>query len=454
MLQSTKTIKVDFNSEMGSVKPLHAVNNGPAGSIVRGTSNSQYFTEAGIPYARLHDSASFQGYGGDYSVDVHRIFRNFDADVTSPESYIFTETDQYIAGILKAGVKVFYRLGAAIEHLRKNGTYPPKDFNKWAVICEHIIRHYTEGWANGFYYDIEYWEIWNEPDCYNPDGSNPCWQGTEDQFVKFFTIVQKHLKTCFPHLKIGGPAFAGIDRFEYAEKLLSSLKKENVPLDFFSFHLYTNYPRKYFPSSIKAYREQLIKMGFVDTELILNEWNYIRGWVGEDWKYSLTAEKNEKGASFIAAAMALSQENELDMLMYYDARPCVMNGMFTMDTFMPLKGYYPFKMFNELYKMGTAVKCASEDLDLYVCAAKGNGSHAVMFAHYNENDSTEAKEVSVFLSGLAGEQPLKIQHFLLDKSNDMSLIREEITTANDVRMFFNVPLFSVHLLLINEVSDK
>ncbi len=27
---------------------------------------------------------------------------------------------------------------------------PPKDFKKWAVICEHIIRHYDENWANGY----------------------------------------------------------------------------------------------------------------------------------------------------------------------------------------------------------------------------------------------------------------------------------------------------------------
>ena len=41
---------------------------------------------------------------------------------------------------------------------------PPKDFRKWAQICEHIIRHYNEGWADGHKWDIRYWEIWNEAD--------------------------------------------------------------------------------------------------------------------------------------------------------------------------------------------------------------------------------------------------------------------------------------------------
>ena len=49
------------------------------------------------------------------------------------------------------GTKVFYRLGASIEHKKKFGTFPPADFKKWAEICEHIIHHYTQGWANEFY---------------------------------------------------------------------------------------------------------------------------------------------------------------------------------------------------------------------------------------------------------------------------------------------------------------
>ena len=49
---------------------------------------------------------------------------------------------------------------------------PPKDYAKWARICEHIITHYTEGWADGFNYKITYWEIWNEPE------NIQMWQGT------------------------------------------------------------------------------------------------------------------------------------------------------------------------------------------------------------------------------------------------------------------------------------
>ena len=178
------SIQIDLSKTRGPIKPMHAVNNGPAGSEVRGTSNLERFRDAGIPFARNHDASFYAGYGGEHTVDVHRIFKNFDADENDPKSYVFAPTDNYLASIEAAGCKTFYRLGASIEHDWKEGTYPPKDFLKWARICEHIIRHYTEGWADGFTYDIPYWEIWNEPDCRNRDGSNPCWQGTDEQFIE------------------------------------------------------------------------------------------------------------------------------------------------------------------------------------------------------------------------------------------------------------------------------
>ena len=178
-------LKFDLLKTNGKIKVINAVNNGPAGSKERGTGNSSAYEALEIPYARNHDAAFYAGYGGEHTVDVHRIFKNFDADENDPTNYVFGPTDTYVANTEAVGTKTFYRLGAAIEHGYKYGTHPPKDFAKWARICEHIVRHYTEGWADGFRYDIEYWEIWNEPDCRNGDGSNPCWQGTEEQFIDF-----------------------------------------------------------------------------------------------------------------------------------------------------------------------------------------------------------------------------------------------------------------------------
>lgn len=428
-------ITVDFTKKVGKMKPMHAVNNGPVMGGVRGIGSDAYFIEAGIPYARLHDSAFYSTYGGEYAVDVHRIFRNFDADENDPNAYIFQPTDAYLQSIDKVGTKIFYRLGASIEHYYKTGTYPPKDFLKWARICEHIIMHYTEGWANGFRYDIEYWEIWNEPDCTNADGSHPCWQGTEEQFIEFFVTVLGYLKKRFPKLKFGGPAFTGVWwNHEYTEKLLGAIKAAGLDLDFYSFHGYTNNPRS-FTECAAAARKHLENFGFKNAELNLNEWNYNVGWLGELYRKSLKTMINNKGAAFIAASMTAAQQSELDMFMYYDARPCDYNGLFD-GCFDLRKGYYSFRTFNELYKLKTETATTTDDDALYALAASDGDKQAVMLTYFDDNDDALSREVCLSLKGIAGLTDVKF--YLLDKDSDMALVKEELVSSNECKLYLKM----------------
>jgi len=417
-------VSVQFGKKAGKVKPMHAVNNGPVYKFAadQRITNIDAFMEAGIPYARNHDAAFYGTYGREFTVDVHNIFRTFDKDPYDPASYEFECTDEYIRVCEYAGVKTFYRLGSKIEHgVKKFGTLPPKDFHKWAVICEHIIRHYTEGWANGFHYDIEYWEIWNEPDLDADDKADKrCWGGTKLQFFELYDVAAKHLKACFPHLKIGGPAVAG--NMEWAEDFLAQLK---APLDFFSWHRYKSDPYK-IAQRVKETRDLLDKYGFAEAESILNEWNYVRSFEGDDWVYSLRAEKGLKGSAFIAAVMMLCQELPLDMLMYYDARPCGMTGMFSPDIVCDkLKGYYPLYMFNVLYRLGESVASSSDDPDVTVCAASRDGEAAVMLTYFNDDDEAADKKVSVDLCDFGCKAGSEIEYYVLDKEHDLSLVAKQ-----------------------------
>lgn len=450
-------ITIDFTEEKGDMNPMHCVNNGPIDMTGGGVSNSAEFFEAGIPYARLHDSAFDERYGGDYSVDVHRIFRNFDADETLPESYDFTATDAYLATMIAAGVEPFYRLGAAIEHNEKAGTYPPgqgehTDFEKWARVCEHIIRHYTEGWANGFTYDITYWEIWNEPDLVKADGSSSTWQGTAEQFIDLFVTTVTHLKSEFPNLKIGGPAVssAKIVKSNLCTAIFDKLKEAETPLDFFSFHGYHYNPFSY-TTDIETVKKQLERVGFTDTEIILNEWNYVRGWGEDDQRYSEEVIKSLKGASFTASTMCAMQSAGLDMLMYYDARPCRWNGLFDTDTLAPLKGYYVFDMFNKLYTLGKEVSVQNDARNIYACAAKDedDDSYALLFSYFNDMDAhwqDIRKDLTVRMQGLPTGKTAKV--YLLDAENDNALVRTEQIENDEINL--TVKLFDSVLITIGE----
>ncbi len=441
-------IKINPNNIDGTIKCINAVNNGPVAPGVRDSySNFELFKTAEIPYARNHDASFCSQYNGEHVVDVHRIFKNFDADENDPASYIFEPTDKLIINWNNAGTKTFYRLGASIEHYYKYGTHPPKDFEKWARICEHIIMHYNEGWAEGYEFGIEYWEIWNEPDCRNADGSNPCWQGTNEEFIDFYCTAAKHLKSRFPALKIGGPAFCTAWEDDYKNAFLSRVKKDNVPLDFFSYHCYAQNPDS-IGESVESARELLRKNGISDnTELILNEWNYVKGWLSNDWKYTLAAEKDLRGAAFIAGAMSEAQRTGLDMLMYYDARPCAMNGMFANETYAPLKGYYPFVMARDIVRMGNYIRTEKVD-DVHVLASTDGKDYAVMVTYYKNEDGEAPADVVLSFEDIKLSGNAKISYYLLDEVNDLKLVRDEYVNAENFDLHLTMNPLSSYLIKI------
>ena len=336
-------LKFDPTTPCGNFKPMNAVNNGPVHKRYaqdQYIDNLELYRAAKIPFARNHDAAFYNRYGGEFTVDISAVFPRFEADVNDPASYDFACTDEYIAVTLEAGTETFYRLGQKIEHeIRKHHTLPPTDFRKWAEICEHIIRHYNEGWADGFHYNIRYWEIWNEADLDGDDSPNKrTWGGTAEQYFELYEITAKHLKSCFPHLKIGGPALAHSIN-DWAERFLGHAEEKRVPLDFFSWHIYCTTPEKMMEKNARV-QALLERHGFGGVENILNEWNYVRGW-DRDFVYSVKQISGLKGASFTLACMCEAQKSSIDMLMYYDARPSAFNGMFSPFTLEPLKGYYP-----------------------------------------------------------------------------------------------------------------
>ena len=420
-------LKFDVEKTYGKFKILNATNGGPfhkrhAKDQFR--SNFKEYKAARIPYSRNHDSnLSGSIYGGPYAHDISAIFPDFNADENDPKSYDFACTDESILATLEAGTKTFFRLGQSIEHqIKKHATLPPNDFGKWARICEHIIRHYTEGWADGFTHDMPYWEIWNEPDLDADSPIKKTWGGTKAQFFDLYQITAKHLKACFPHLKIGGPALAFDE--QWADDFLCEMKKRKVALDFFSWHVYSNEP-KWVIEKGERLRAILDKYGYTQTESILNEWNYVKGWTDE-FLYSVESIHGIKGAAFLASVIALSQRSSIDMLMYYDTRPSVFNGVFDYYTYRPLKGYYPMKWYGDFYDLEQEVRAENELEDIYtLCGVDKNGKLTAMITRYSDNDEKENVQIKVDFGKVA-----QYDIYLLDKDHD----GEWIKTTDDLTL--------------------
>ena len=395
-LNAAVEVTVDAGTTVGEIKPVNAVGQPPMAGQLGRWGMMKYLKDAGIPYARLHDVGGWLG-GGLY-VDIPNIFPDFDADETKIENYRFAYTDSLLKALVNNGVEPFFRLGVTIENFVERGyprvnTMPPKDYAKWARICEHVIRHYTEGWGGGFKYRMEYWEIWNEPDN-NPDEKiNPLWGAGFDEYMKMYGIVAPYLKEKFPHLKIGGYGscgfYAGVGakqvkaansspRLEHfvdcAHRFLKTAREKNWPLDFFSFHSYS--PVKEALRQVDYADGLLNGYGFTSdkTERIFNEWL-----PGPSQKKLGTAQQ----AAEIAAEIVGLQNGPCSMACVYDARCGIgaYSPLFNPMTLKPHKAYYVFVAFNELRKLGNAVECRSSDKDVYAAAAANGGKVAVMIVN-------------------------------------------------------------------------
>ena len=108
-------MRIDFTASTGKIKPMHAVNNGPVRDRPDSRENFAAYADAGFPYARTHDAAYGEEYGGDHIVDVHNIFPNFDADPEDPASlFAVLSTDQAMGLIADGTIAgIFEKYGEA-----------------------------------------------------------------------------------------------------------------------------------------------------------------------------------------------------------------------------------------------------------------------------------------------------------------------------------------------------
>lgn len=414
-----ETLKFDLSKKGQQFKILNATNGGPwhkRHATDQYRSNFEDYKAARIPYSRNHDSAVLTVYGGPYSHDITCIFPDFNADVNDPASYDFACTDEAILVCLDAGTETFFRLGQTIEHqIKKHGTLPPKDSKKWAEICEHIIRHYNEGWADGYHLNIQYWEIWNEPDLDADDSLNKrTWAGTKAQFLDLYEIAAKHLKKCFPNLKIGGPALAW--REDWAKDFLCEMQKRKVEIDFFSWHIYCTEP-VHMMKRAKKIKNILNECGYGSAESILDEWNYVKNWE-DKFVYSIETITGMKGAAFTMACMSEAQKASIDMLMYYDTRPSAFCGAFDFYTYRPLKGYYPLKWYGMFYDMEAEIRAEKEIEKIYtLCGTNKDGKALCVLTYYSDEDNLPDKEIEVDFG-----KESKYEVYLLDDDHNADLL--------------------------------
>ena len=385
-------IRIDFNDIIDEMRPVHNIGRMP--EYETGSEVNRLFTEANMTSCRTHDI---------HATDIRNIFPDFSKDVNDESSYSFAECDKVLAAMVDTGMEPFFRLGISWSNPVADREYllPPADYAKWAQICEHIILHCNEGWADGFNYDIEYWEIWNEPENSDDLSDNHFWLGTDEEFFRLYDVTAKHLKERFPELKIGGYGSCGFYALTktnalntratsrnqyfvtYFQNFLKYIKEHNSPMDFFSWHSYTTTEKN--ARYIKYVRENLEKAGYGNAEIICDEWNY---------NPMENAEIDRRYGANQTSMLIMFQNEKLDMAHYYDGDDdgLMWAGLFVKGR-QPSSAYYGFWAFGQMYKLGHQSKIKNLRLreDLYAAAAAGEDGRALLISNVSEKKDRKLK---------------------------------------------------------------
>jgi len=334
---------VDTAIQMPQLKDYFQTNGIDPGNPAGPMDFSQTFQDIGLNYVRTHDFAlSF-----DHSTIVG--YADTSYDPLDPADYYFHFTDSIVQNIYNAGGKVFYRFGQSYSWDTLY-SMPPANFDKWAQTCVQIIKHYNDGWNNGFNYNMDYFEIWNEPDL------PQFWRGTVQEYIALYRKASRAIKQYDPTLKVGGPALSNVFDEAFINEFLDSVATYNLPLDFFSYHLYY-FPNPYYFKKVNDYvRMKLDSYGLTGVELINTEWNSA---MFNYLHYEEFGMDDAINAASLVSALAYVQETDLTMFFRYSFR----NYWFGMvhengDIRYPGMAY---KMYREMYDFGDRVQADGSD---------------------------------------------------------------------------------------------
>jgi xylan 1,4-beta-xylosidase len=419
-----KLFFVDFGTPKGKLRHrLHSSGFMPNISKRRISDFSETFKKLNFLEARTHDQAAANP--GQRVVDTHFVFPNMKAEPNNPDNYFFKATDHLFEICIACETKIMYRLGTSIEHtLDKNfNAVMPDDFEKYAEVLAGIVRHYNHGWADGFQRGIEYWEIWNEADL-----SPQMWNASLEEYYRFFGVVAKRLKSEFPEIKIGGPAFTGLNEKIYVG-LLTYCKDNNVPLDFLSWHCYTSDVANLVQQPQTA-RNLLDTYGFTETETMINEWHYILSWEGlhhnvtpKHYKKAMSGPTGMHGidsAAFNISVISGWHDTPLDSAYYYGYGEGTW-GFVSM--FKNLnKNYYSMYLIGQMMtRFPNRVATRGDSKTVSILAGTDNaGKCGMLVADYRGADL----EIPITIAGI--EKNNKINVNLLDQISDLKEVEVKI----------------------------
>jgi hypothetical protein len=386
--------------------------------------------------------------------DMSSMYPDRSKDTALQSSYNFTtpvgpaslSSDDVYRAISAGGFGVYLRIwdsGATVRSLSDT------ERSNWTKAAVQVLKHYAKGQWSGFNGDIQYVEIGNEPD------STGFWSGTPTQFYQLYADTAKAIRAEFPTIKIGGPGvtqsgYGSSTGQQWVADFLDYVKSNGAPLDFFSWHIYSNQPDD-FATNAAYYRKTLDAKGYTATESHLTEWNSSGSTTNAttNSEYRVKA----KGAAVITAGWIGLQEQGVNQAFFYRGNDIgstdpKLYGLIFIDG-TPKKSALAYSLWNEV--MGYATRYPVTFSETFaptgvraLAAQRSDGALAILIAN---NGPSSVKWTAGFSDGRKlSSYPLTLKN--LDDS-DM-LLKVSAPSGTE----FDLAAGSVQLLLVHAGSNS
>jgi hypothetical protein len=282
------TATVHFAEEFGRIAPIHGVNNGPlirnaweiedCQQIWYSSNYTEEYSKMQIPSSRTH---------GEGPGDMNRIWIHADEngvpvyegyDPLDISNYDFNETDQRVqATMATTHTSVYWRMGyskafPAYEDC-SDWRSPPDNFTVYAQAAVQVLKHYREGWNEGFNFDsFDVVEVWNEP--YLSDW----WSGTADEYFELYHAVNTAVTDEFgDEIDVVAAITISEGTEGFSGRFLELAQQNSEPIDAVYVHLYRINPSQttyFFTHPTNSLGAFLAQYGYSEnTPVYITEWN-------------------------------------------------------------------------------------------------------------------------------------------------------------------------------------
>ena len=216
---------------------------------------------------------------------------------------------------------------------------------------------------------------------------------TLDEYNAFYVQTATELKKRFPHLKFGGPAHCSFCEGR-TDVFIRYCAEHHAPLDFYSYHCYTDDPYGWIQQTPGMVRKLLDENGYPDAEIHLNEWHYLPGgeWhrlrTDPDFKQHMYNDemKGLDSAAFLCTTMMLWQDTPLTYGGYYyccsggwGCYKNLSNGL--------TPSWYGLKAYGDIVRYPERTEARSDTKDVAVLAgADGQGAGELLISAFRTGE--------------------------------------------------------------------